>query len=63
MLFRSKTLDIETLAEGIEDEAQLAALQRESCDSGQGFWFSRPLEPAALEPFLCSKDIRAPQPV
>jgi diguanylate cyclase (GGDEF)-like protein len=58
-----KSLDIETLAEGIEDEAQLAALQRENCDSGQGFWFSRPLEPAALEPFLRSKHVRAPQSV
>jgi diguanylate cyclase (GGDEF)-like protein len=58
-----KSLDIETLAEGIEDEAQLAALQRESCDSGQGFWFSRPLEAAALEPFLRSKGVRAPQNV
>jgi EAL domain-containing protein (putative c-di-GMP-specific phosphodiesterase class I) len=53
-----KTLDIETLAEGIEDESQLQALQREDCDSGQGFWFSRPLEPDALEPFLRSKDAR-----
>jgi diguanylate cyclase (GGDEF)-like protein len=51
-----KTLDIETLAEGIEDESQLRALQREDCDSGQGFWFSRPLEADALEPFLRSKD-------
>jgi diguanylate cyclase (GGDEF)-like protein len=58
-----KSLDIETLAEGIEDEEQLAALQRESCDSGQGFWFSRPLEASALEPFLRSKGVRAPQNV
>ncbi|MGH2859931.1 MAG: putative bifunctional diguanylate cyclase/phosphodiesterase [Solirubrobacteraceae bacterium] len=54
-----KTLDIETFAEGIEDESQLHALQREDCDSGQGFWFSRPLEAAALEPFLRSHDTRA----
>jgi diguanylate cyclase (GGDEF)-like protein len=53
-----KSLDIETLAEGIEDESQLHALQREDCDSGQGFWFSRPLEPDALEPFLRSNDAR-----
>ena len=38
-----KTLDIETLAEGIEDQAQLETLQREHCDHGQGFLFSRPL--------------------
>ena len=46
------TLDIETLAEGIEDHAQLETLQRENCDQGQGFLFSRPLEVDALEDFL-----------
>jgi diguanylate cyclase (GGDEF)-like protein len=47
-----KALHIETLAEGIEDHAQLEALQREHCDHGQGFLFSRPLELDALEQFL-----------
>ena len=41
-----KSLDIVTLAEGIEEELQLHALQREGCEEGQGFWFSRPLEAA-----------------
>ncbi len=58
-----KSLDIETLAEGIEEEAQLQALRLEDCDSGQGFWFSRPLEPDALEPFLRSNGERAAEPV
>jgi EAL domain-containing protein (putative c-di-GMP-specific phosphodiesterase class I) len=49
-----RTLEIETFAEGIEDEAQLEALQREHCDQGQGFLFSRPLDVAAVEEFLCS---------
>jgi diguanylate cyclase (GGDEF)-like protein len=47
-----KTLDIETLAEGIEDQAQLETLQREHCDHGQGFLFSRPLAVDAVERFL-----------
>jgi len=47
-----RTLDIETLAEGIEDQAQLETLQRENCEQGQGFLFSRPLEVDALERFL-----------
>ncbi len=47
-----KALDIETLAEGIEDQAQLKALQREHCDHGQGFLFSRPLDVDAVEAFL-----------
>ncbi len=47
-----KTLHIETLAEGIEDQVQLATLQREHCDHGQGFLFSRPLDVDAVERFL-----------
>ncbi len=47
-----KSLEIETLAEGIEDKAQLDALQRERCDYGQGFLFSRPLEVEAIEAFM-----------
>jgi diguanylate cyclase (GGDEF)-like protein len=47
-----KTLDIETLAEGIEEQSQLETLQREHCDHGQGFLFSRPLNVDAVEKFL-----------
>ncbi len=47
-----RTLGLETLAEGIEDHAQLEQLQREHCDYGQGFFLSRPLVPDAIEPFL-----------
>jgi len=52
-----KALEIETLAEGIEDQQQLDTLQREQCDQGQGFLFSRPLDVAAVEAFL-----KRPQP-
>ena len=47
-----KTLGIETLAEGIEDQSQLETLQREHCDLGQGFLFSRPLSVDDIEQFL-----------
>jgi EAL domain-containing protein (putative c-di-GMP-specific phosphodiesterase class I) len=47
-----KTLGLETLGEGIEDQAQLRHLQREECDSGQGFLFARPLEPDAIDELL-----------
>ncbi len=43
-----KTLGLETLGEGIEEQAQLRQLQREECDSGQGFLFARPVEPDAI---------------
>ena len=47
-----KTLGLETLGEGIEEPAQLHQLQREHCDSGQGFLFARPLEPNAIDELL-----------
>ncbi len=45
-------LGMQTLAEGIEDQAQLEILRREHCDQGQGFLFSRPLDTNAVENFL-----------
>jgi diguanylate cyclase (GGDEF)-like protein len=50
-----KTLGLETLAEGIEATGQYAQLAREHCDSGQGYFFGRPLETAAVEPFLAAR--------
>lgn len=47
-----RTLGLETLAEGIEDESQLKRLQRECCQRGQGFLFSRPITPKEIEEFL-----------
>jgi diguanylate cyclase (GGDEF)-like protein len=47
-----KTLELETLAEGIEDVAQLGVLRRQHCHQGQGFLFARPLEAEAIEQFL-----------
>jgi diguanylate cyclase (GGDEF)-like protein/PAS domain S-box-containing protein len=47
-----KTLGVETLAEGIENEPQLQQLRRERCDHGQGFLFSPPLEAEAMEAYL-----------
>ncbi len=47
-----RSLEIATLAEGIEDEAQLHALQSLHCDRGQGYLFSRPVEPEAIEALL-----------
>jgi EAL domain-containing protein (putative c-di-GMP-specific phosphodiesterase class I) len=44
-----RSLGIETLAEGIEDQWQLERLQGERCELGQGFLFSRPVDPTAVE--------------
>jgi diguanylate cyclase (GGDEF)-like protein len=47
-----KALSIETLAEGIEQPRELALLQGELCDNGQGFLFARPLDAADTAHFL-----------
>ena len=49
-----RTLGIETLAEGIEEQWQLQRLQVENCERGQGFLFSRPVDPEAIEALLTS---------
>jgi diguanylate cyclase (GGDEF)-like protein len=49
-----RTLGLTTYGEGIEDEAQLSDLQRERCDLGQGFYYSRPLSASALTALLSS---------
>jgi diguanylate cyclase (GGDEF)-like protein len=47
-----KALAIETFAEGIEHPHELTLLQGESCDSGQGFLFAKPLDVPATEAFF-----------
>ena len=50
-----KTLGLETLAEGIEETEQYSQLEREHCDSGQGFLYARPLDVDAMETFLIGR--------
>ncbi len=47
-----RTLGLVTLAEGIEAESQLEVLRRERCDVGQGYMFSRPVSPRAIDRLL-----------
>ena len=47
-----KALDIETLAEGIEQDDQLELLRNEDVDHGQGFLLARPLTVEATEHIL-----------
>jgi len=47
-----KTLGLQTLGEGIEQQTQLRTLQHEDCDLGQGFLLARPLEIDAVERLL-----------
>jgi EAL domain-containing protein (putative c-di-GMP-specific phosphodiesterase class I) len=47
-----RELDLEILAEGIESAAQHAQLALEHVESGQGYYFSRPVAAAAVEKLL-----------
>jgi diguanylate cyclase (GGDEF)-like protein/PAS domain S-box-containing protein len=40
----AQSLKLKVVAEGVENERQLAFLNRENCDYAQGFYFSRPLD-------------------
>ncbi len=51
-----RALHLETLAEGIEEVAQLAQLQTERCQLGQGYLLARPLTPEGIkEMFLVER--------
>jgi diguanylate cyclase (GGDEF)-like protein len=54
-----KALNLETLAEGIEEPGQLTQLRAEKCDVGQGFLFAQPMSPHEMEALF----FRAEHPV
>jgi EAL domain-containing protein (putative c-di-GMP-specific phosphodiesterase class I) len=54
-----QSLQLVTVAEGVEDHAQFLALRRMGCDIGQGFYFGRPMEPEQLERLLADDPIAA----
>jgi EAL domain-containing protein (putative c-di-GMP-specific phosphodiesterase class I) len=47
-----KTLDLELVAEGIENPDQLSRLQSLDCELGQGYYFAQPMEPQAVSDLL-----------
>jgi diguanylate cyclase (GGDEF)-like protein len=48
----ARTLDVVTVAEGVEQEAQLHELEALHCDLAQGYHFARPLAPEVFAEFL-----------
>jgi len=45
-------LNMDVIAEGVEEQEQLNFLSANGCDTIQGFWFSRPLPAAEMEVLL-----------
>jgi diguanylate cyclase (GGDEF)-like protein len=54
----ARSLGLATVAEGVETADQAAWLARSGCDDAQGFFYSRPLEPADAEAFLIAQGLR-----
>ncbi len=48
-------LGLQVIAEGVETPLHLRALRDLGCEHGQGFYFSRPLDPASLEELLAAE--------
>ena len=55
----ARSLDLETIAEGVETAGQLALLRSKGCRVGQGFYFSPPLKAEALYPLLKQNNVYA----
>jgi diguanylate cyclase (GGDEF)-like protein/PAS domain S-box-containing protein len=55
VLSLGETFQLEVVAEGIEYPEQSATLRELGCDTGQGFYFARPMEPERLVSFLADR--------
>ena len=56
LLDLAKTLQMQTVAEGIELVVQLDSLRDQQCDFGQGFLFAKPLEEAEAASLVAGLD-------
>jgi EAL domain-containing protein (putative c-di-GMP-specific phosphodiesterase class I) len=59
LLDLGRTLRLETVAEGVEQDLQRTQLRDEHCDLAQGFLFARPLPPAEVEDLLAQHGLKA----
>jgi EAL domain-containing protein (putative c-di-GMP-specific phosphodiesterase class I) len=59
----ARTLNMKTVAEGVEEPAQAAALREFGCDAMQGYLLARPMAADAVAGFLRDWQARGPQPL
>ncbi len=51
----ANTVGLTVVAEGIEEQVHIDILRRSGCQQGQGYFFSKPVSPKAIEQFMCRK--------
>lgn len=56
-------LNMQVVAEGVENKAQFECLRQMRCDEIQGFYFSRPVEPESIVQLIKSKTLLQPAAV
>ena len=54
----ARTLELETVAEGVEGAGQLEVLRDMQCDVGQGYFFAKPLPVEAIDALVAPKTLR-----
>jgi len=54
----ARNFDLETVAEGVENDESLKVLRRTGCDFAQGFLFAKPMPAEAVLDFVLKR--RAP---
>jgi diguanylate cyclase (GGDEF)-like protein len=59
----ARNLGMSLVAEGIETPEQVVLLQSMECESGQGFYFSKPLAPAAAQDHIRKQELAENRPI